>query len=229
MTNDTTVIFVHIPKAAGRTLEAVLERQYPLSARYDVYGWGDDINKAVTTLEEMSDEAKRRVKLIKGHYQFGLHQYMPQACCYITMMRDPIDRVISHYAYVRNNPDHPFRAVIEAQRMTLKDYVTSGLSTELNNGQTRLLSGMEQRDAFGQCGADLLTVAQENLARHFAVVGLVERFDQSLALMAAQFEWRWIYYTIRNVSRNRPVRAQLDADTRGAIEQLNELDLALYE
>ena len=67
--------------------------------------------------------------------------------------------------------------------MGLKEYVEQGLSVELNNGQTRLLSGKEHGYEFGNTPEELLTLSIENIENHFSLVGLVERFDESLLLM----------------------------------------------
>jgi hypothetical protein len=112
--------------------------------------------------------------------------------------------------------------------MSLADYVASGLSLELNNGQVRLLSGREHESAFGHCPAELLELAMEHMENNFSVVGLVERFDESLVLMGLKLGWQSLWYHKRNV--RSPSQANLDPDSAAlaVIKKYNELDLELY-
>lgn len=220
-----TVCFLHVPKTAGRTLEAILERYYPADVTYDVYG---EIPQAIARLRSLPIRAKRRLRLVKGHYGFGLHECLPQPVTYITFLRDPIERIISHYYYVRRDPTHPLHETLRARDMTLREYVTGGHSVELDNGQVRLLSGEEQAHAFGRCPARLLEQAKQNIERHFALVGLVERFDESLVLLQHIFGWTDVRYRKRNVTKNRTTQARIPQATLDAIWQHNQLDFKLH-
>ena len=223
-----TLIFLHIPKNAGRTFESILARQYAAEDIYDIYGYGNAIPRAVEKLKSQSDEDKRKIKLIKGHYQFGLHRFLPQESSYITFLRDPVRRVASHYNYVARDTSHPLNKIIQKQNMTLADYVSSGVSLELNNGQTRMISGNEHQDKYGQCSSKLLAQAKRNIDNHFSAVGLVERFDESLALMSYIFGWKNVYYAKTNVSAKRPQISELDGETVQLIKKYNDLDIELY-
>src|SRR4030095_15973884 len=123
-----------------------------------------------------------------GHLYFGAHAFLSQPCTYLTMLRDPVDRVISHYNYVRHQPSHYLYH--EACRMSLRDYVEFCGRQEPNNDQTRLLAGERNVPNFGQCSEEMLNIAKRNLADHFAVVGLTEEFDRSLIIMKRVFKWR---------------------------------------
>lgn len=227
MGQDKTVIFVHIPKTAGRTLEGILQRQYAPGEIYDIYGYGSSIPEKAAKLWDLAGGDKRRIRLIKGHYPFGLHDALPQPCTYITLLRDPVERVISYYYYVSRDHDHPLHHLVRSQNMSLKDVVLSGVTTEVDNGQTRLLSGLEKRCGFGQCDAELLARAKRNLQEHFAVAGLVERFDESLVLMKLELGWASVHYSVRNVSKRKPGRLEISEDTLRVIRGCNELDAEL--
>ncbi len=221
-----TLIFVHIPKTGGRTLEHVLERQYPSETVYDIYGYNSSIPKAVQNLKHLSDGEKRNILLIKGHYQFGLHEYLPQACTYVTFIRNPIDRVVSHFNYVRRDRHHPLYS--QASAMSLKDYVQSGISLELNNGQARLISGNEKLNEFASYSRTLLSKSKQNIDDHFKVVGIVESYDESLILMKLTHSWNRVHYMVRNVSNGLSKREEIAEDTIEIIRQYNEIDFELY-
>ena len=78
-----------------------------------------------------------------GHMGFGLHDYLPQGASYITMLRDPIDRIVSHYYYVLQNQGHYLHKEVAGKGLSLEQFADSALSTELDNGQTRVLAGLE--------------------------------------------------------------------------------------
>ena len=72
-----TLINIHIPKNAERIFEFILKRQYADNEIYDIYDFSNVIPSAVDRLNKLSAEDKRKIKLIKGHYQFGLHRLLP--------------------------------------------------------------------------------------------------------------------------------------------------------
>ena len=45
--------------------------------------------------------------MFKGHMLFGLHAILPQPATYITVVREPVDRVISSFYFMRNYKLHP--------------------------------------------------------------------------------------------------------------------------
>ncbi len=225
---NRTVIFLHIPKTAGTTLETVLARQYRSRETFYVNGAQDVREERYRQLHESE---RARIRLIKGHMFFGIHAHVPNAYTYITVLRNPIDRVISHYYYVRSKPSHPFYQIVHERNMSLHDYVTSGMSPELENNQVRTLFGPDHRSVpHGECSRAMLDTAQQHLKEHFSVVGLADRFDETLLLMKVELGWRgYPVYESRNVTRSRPVRTAVSSETMKQIEMLNLLDIELYE
>jgi hypothetical protein len=67
--------------------------------------------------------------------------------------------------------------------MSLDDYVCSGITTEMDNDQVRLISGVGGQIKFGECSRKHLEDAQENIRNHFCMAGISERFDETLLLI----------------------------------------------
>ena len=78
------------------------------------------------------------------------------------------------------------------------------------NVQTKMIAGA---DYDAPCTAEIFTQAKENLHRHFSVVGLSERFEESLALMKLRFGWKLECYSSFNVARTRPKKRDLPQST----------------
>ena len=225
---DRSVIFLHIPKAAGTTLHDILERQYAREEIFNIVGPRDVREKALGSLPESE---RRRLRLVKGHMHFGVHEYLPNPSTYITVLRHPVERVISHYYYVRRTPRHYLYETVVGDDLSLEQYVFDQVSLELNNGQVRTIYGAKHVDVpYGACTPEMLTAARANLREYFSVVGLAERFDETLLLMQQQLGWRRSpVYVRKNVTKSRRARADVPASVIRRIEADNALDLELYE
>lgn len=228
---DKTLIFLHIPKAAGSTLAAVIERQFDRHTIYNVRG--DEVRESINEFKNLSEDKRRQIKCLKGHMSFGLHNYLPLPATYITMLRDPVERVISHYSYVLRTPAHYLHKRVASAKMGLREYVRSGLSPELSNGQVRLISGIKSVDSISgnnPVSIDILNVAKRNLQDYFAVVGLSERFDESLILFKRILGWENVFYIKQNVAVTRFSSQEVyDEETIDVIRNVNRLDLKLYD
>lgn len=222
------IIFVHIPKAAGTTLNKILAHQYGLNR---VFALKEGIEgRSLRDFQELPEAQRRKLKVVRGHFNFGLHDLLPQSSTYITLLRNPVDRALSHYYYVLKFPTHYLHAQIAGQQMSLKDYITSELSIELDNHQARMVAGGEAALVpFGQCSTQVLEVAKQHLQEQFAVVGTVERFDETLVLLKEVFGWATPFYTKANVTQNRPKRRSLSAEELDLITSRNQIDLELYD
>ncbi len=219
------MVFLHIPKAAGTTLRKIIERQYEPD---DILTTGDPWREWIKEFARRPQAQKAEIKIFLGHLRFGFHTHLPQPSTYFTMLRDPVDRIVSYYYFVLESPAHYLYDIVTSQNMTLKDLLCSEISTEFDNGQTRSISGIGHKIGFGQCSPETLESAQANLRDHFAVVGLTEHFDESLLLLKRAFGWRTPFYVKENVTKNRPRREEISKDTLNLIAKYNQLDIELY-
>lgn len=229
--------FLHIPKTAGTTLYVNMDDRFEI----------DDICpvRFISELIQLPSEAFQSYRLFRGHFGYSLHHFVDRPLRYVTVLRDPIERCISHYEDVRRVPNNFLHQRVNDNQMTFADFVRDSVANvTLNNLQARNLAFDWKAERMhgniplikrgiagtplGLSDDELLEVALERL-RGCVVVGVVERFDAMTALLSYRFGW----YPIRpprrlNQSARRMRRQELDEATLGLLEQLNRVDLALY-
>ncbi len=225
VSTDTTVIFLHIQKTAGTTLHRIIERYYTPEEIY----FFDAHTYTYEHFSSLSAAERANIRMLRGHMVFGPHELLPQPTTYFTVLRDPIERVVSHYYHVRRDANHCYHDFLISNEMDLKAYVESGIHRGMSDFQTRVLAGGKWHNApYGKCPEEALEAAKENFRKHFAVVGLMERFDETLFFLRRAFGWRDIFYVPRNVSRRRPSKHELAPETLEAIVNVNRVDVKLY-
>jgi hypothetical protein len=223
---DPTVIFVHIGRTAGTTLNRILGRTYPQERTCSFPS--TDIEGSVVAFRSLPLEERRRFRLIRGHIMFGIHDAVPRPFTYITLLRDPVDRLISTYFYIRERPEHRLHERLCSTGMSFEDFVRSGITLETDNWQARAISGVHED--FGCCSEDMLRRAKQNIVDCFSVCGITERFDETLVLLKRALAWEWgsLYYTRENATRRRPSRQDVPRPWIEAVEGQNPLELELY-
>ena len=101
--SDRTVFFLHIPKCAGSTLSfEIIKKQFKPDQFIFFYDLGYPV--VVDRLKGMSRSEQEKIECVAGHLFFGIHRYyIARPTTYITILRDPVERVISHYYFPPNS------------------------------------------------------------------------------------------------------------------------------
>ena len=217
------IVYLHVPKAAGTTLLDVARRQYEksrfykLRSRYAEKEWPE--------LLVQDSEVIDRYDAFYGHYEFGVHADLSCPVYYVTMLREPVARVISLYKFMMNRLDSPFWDKRPKRELSLSEFVAGGYSKMSCDGQTRLMTGQNTSEPLQE---NSLELAIENIARSFIAVGVVERFDESLMLFREKLDWTaHCCYRRKNVGGKEKLLVS-ESDIK-IIKQHNQIDIQLYE
>jgi hypothetical protein len=158
---------------------------------------------------------KSNIKAVSGHYEYGVHQHFNKPYSYFSMVRHPIDRVISLYYYLSTNPYYV--GYESMKKMTFEEFITK--SAQAKNHQTLFFTGNYTFD---------IELAKKNLETHFPIVGITEMFNESIYLMKKRFDWKKINYKKINITQNRPSLQDIPKNLIELIEKNNHLDMELY-
>ncbi len=209
------ICFIHIEKAGGTTLHYLFRNNF--MSHITLTPWDYWTNADDNSFQTM--EAKhlftflRFVKSFGGHTTRSYLNYesvMDDRVDYITFLREPVSRYISHYNHQKNvmKIDWSIHSFLKEKRF--------------DNFMTKRIAGSEDLDK-----------AKRILDEKFSFVGLIESFDESLLLMKNELpEYNFdVRYEVKNKSNNKNYQsnAQLtDKTILNEIKKRNQLDIELY-
>lgn len=230
-------VFLHIPKTAGTTLNSIFAHHLSEGERYKLMMRGMSFVRprfcllpprliSRSNLRRFREALARpgQLKIVDGHFDMSIASHMPADACWVTLLRDPVARAISHHQHYRKLSADPVHRL--AQESSLVDWVATRGLVEMDNGQTRRLAG-EMGRPIGRVDASVLAKAKANLTR-FHLVGLSERFEEFQVLLNAAMAWPCLRYPAQNVGQRSSTHRLLSASERSLIESLNAFDVELY-
>lgn len=214
--------FHHIPKTAGTTLRNHLiqklgERQVAPMVRGMAYA---------DAIREYD-----RYAVITGHIAPVPGDRLPLDRTSVTLVRDPIDRVISMYHFASTVHTLGVRAGTCAAP-TFDDWVfgLSDADAEILNAHVALLWSFGHDEQVVPTAAEKLDLAKRALDR-FDLVGTQQCMHDSIVMLDFLMGWRGPDFVSRdNPTPNRPEPDDLRSETRARLRELlaPDLDLVAY-
>ena len=111
--------FLHIPRTGGTTLHELLEAWFPPEGVLKAGSRGEVPNR----LEEIGSEGRAGLRFFSGHYDTNVTRLLGRTPRFITMLREPIARTMSHYEIIKRMPNHKLHDEVTVGGMTFLDYL----------------------------------------------------------------------------------------------------------
>lgn len=168
------VLFDHLAKCAGTTIGQYLKRQYLGRLVFTI-----DEQESVKAFQLLPERSRYRYHLIKGHGAHDLLDYVHPDTITLTIFREPIERIVSHYLYVKQCTKHHLHDRVINSGIELKDYASSGISCELRNWYTTHFTGLSL-DAVESNPDDSVPRAARIITEKYGVVGFQDQLIEAM-------------------------------------------------
>jgi hypothetical protein len=231
---EGVLVFLHVPKAAGTTFRWLLRQQYPggVFPAGNVFSRPDEAFACLARLDLASARA------VSSHLTMGMEPHFPPGARLVTVLREPVQRTLSHYSYLFTPPSEgkPRRRIAQGLLPPGVEPPPPGTGLEacldnpdwlLDNLQTRILCGIVS--PYDPLPPDALARAKDNVRDRFSYVGVLERFDEFVALLTLELGWPTLVFRRGRENPDRIVSGQLAPEAARAVEEHNALDLELYD
>jgi hypothetical protein len=202
------IFFLHIPKTGGMSLKEILKQRVGEEQFHQI---------PIRKFDDVHARDLVAYRCIRAHWDYGFFRTLSRKPIYVTMLRQPVSRMLSLYGMSRRKRDsrwptddiHRFIDMVGAQRL-----------------QVHFLAGTISGRPIA--GEGLLEVALTRLAE-CAFCGITEQFGQSIDLLCRTFGWPEVSaFEVRNQAADDD-RPQPDSDITAHIEEACQLDMRLYQ
>jgi hypothetical protein len=146
---------------------------------------------------------------------------------YFTFLREPVDRCISLYYYLRNDSDNVWHNEIVEGNWSIEEWFEKTKALWRCNGQLRqiLVGSCEEVLTEPELTREHLEEGKRRL-RQFWHVGLTEHFNEDSHYIYGKLGFR--RYCPRSVVNPTSNKSEVAPATRQLIAERNELDIELY-
>ncbi len=111
------MVFVHLPRTGGTTIERVLDRKYRSRVLHV-----ETLREPLASVGDLPFDERAAARVVAGHVHYGVHEHIPHECVYVTMLREPVSRVVSMYHFIRGNPKHWLHDELVRSGMGLEEF-----------------------------------------------------------------------------------------------------------
>ncbi|KAJ8036222.1 hypothetical protein HOLleu_20136 [Holothuria leucospilota] len=210
---DAVVNYMHVPKSGGTTMKEcmkVIARRRHMTSPVLLHT-DSRVKETESILNEDESGIMRDIPLFMGDYSFGfcdvIHEKVGKNCSAFIMLREPFDRLVSHYFYcIKLNQSVP--GIPDCRTHPIKEWAMSTKSILWNQLFTDIDCSRRQ-DGKWQCATNCkalpnayilsqnvsyLQSVVASLDKHFSVIGLTEDYPNSLRML--QLAYNMSFYDV---------------------------------
>ncbi len=237
----TVLVHCHLFKNAGTTLDWSLRTCF--GDRFVEHTDDEKMRTGPAYLSDYLTQHESLCALSSHHVHFPMPELDGTRILPLVMLRHPIDRVGSVYNFEARQKSNGAGAV-NAKKMIFPEYVMWRMSPSsgatIRNFQTRRLCDHFVRTGTSVAEEDFVAALRQ--VQHLQLMGIVERYDESMVLFEETLRPFFpnidLAYVRQNVSRGRKktvearveaVYARLGSEISTLLKKKNQWDQALYE
>lgn len=201
-----------------------LLQHYPEKYTYRIDGRSP--RESIELFKAMSPGERMNFRLVFGHGAHELVDLVHPDTFLTTILREPVERIASHYYYAKTNRSHYLHSRIIEESIPLEQYTRLGLSNELSNWYVAHFSGLSQ-DRLSEEPQQALKLAIKTVTERYALIGFQDDMAGFLEALAESCNLETPESDLReNVTLNKKELTQAEY---ASIAESNALDIQLYE
>jgi hypothetical protein len=216
------IVSLHMPKTAGNSLKVVLDEHFGDAMKSDYLDYPMHVSpperhrQAIESCLEAAGTYSdyEAIRCIHGHFLPVKYLLLADTrpTVFVTWMRDPIERLVSHYhywfdAYDPDSPDtRPLHRRVVEEQWSLEKFC---LSTDMRNLYSQFLWGFP--------------------LERFDFIGITENYEADLRRLSRVYLGREMQARVVNPRKSpRPAGEELGGRLRGQVEEWHAADIDLY-
>ncbi len=226
------LIFLQHSRSGGNALCSILYEEF---FNQGIFKLGQVGSTDHSFSDFLIDAKSTKSNIYMGHFSFGIHRHITGKYEYTTILRNPVERVLSAFLVNSSKTDSDIDRWIE------NDF-------EASNGMVKRLCGFGYRDkskaeiydyendtmlkSMPSIGEKEFKRACQNLDDYFPCVMINEYFAESLALLKCHYDTRTLFSLTRQLYNHNPYKStqsNFNDKTIQRIQELNYADIQLYD
>lgn len=208
------IAFFHSQRTAGTTIKKIMKQEFGENKVY--------YQRTVNSFKrwcDLNDEELDDFRVFASHDNFTLNPKIQRDCFLMSIVREPVDRAISLYYYLKGRPEHMLYNLAVEKNIT--DFYKEAPYISPNyviNVQTLRV-----------CGKKDFQKAKETIEKYFSLVAPFERIDEAIEYIRFYFGLSSNFKLEKSEPKINYAYDSLDKDTIDIIKSINNEDILLYE
>lgn len=216
---SSVLISMHLPKSGGTSFTDVLKKWFWPGFHAHYYRHAQNkLPNRVNPIRKMLHRAGVAPLCVHGHFKDGaggVFEYYPDASQFITVLRDPLELQLSMYFYHKKRLEKEGSLYWKGNKVDMEyDNIDEWVS---ERGSFMLLAFPFEIN---------LENYQEIIHKHFIHIGVTEKLQESVNIMADKFEKKPLTVPVKNATIRKEEPSNLSIER---FREKHKLEYAIYE